>query len=68
MQIQQVFGGIGNIVFEVLDNDTIHLKFKVSDSKAILNIILPYLNEVYGQKAWGVSNKIWHMEIGVGDS
>ncbi len=54
LQLHQFFGGIGSFVFEVSDNNTIHLKFKVNDSKAILTVILPYLDEVYSQKAWCV--------------
>jgi hypothetical protein len=54
LQLNQVLGGIGHFVFEVLGSKKIHLKFKVNDSKAILTTILPYLDEVYGQKAWCV--------------
>lgn len=50
LQLQHFLGGIGSFKFECNSN-SIHLKFIVTDSKAILNIILPYLDEVYGQKA-----------------
>jgi len=54
LQLHHFLGGIGSFKFEVSNYNSIHLKFLVTDSKAIQTVILPYLDEVYGQKAWCV--------------
>jgi hypothetical protein len=53
LQLHHFLGGIGSFKLESNYN-SIHLKFIVTDSKAIRTVILPYLDEVYGQKAWCV--------------
>lgn len=54
LQLQHVLEGIGYFKFELTSSGSLHIKFIVYSTTDILTVVIPYLNEVYGQKAWSV--------------
>jgi len=50
LMLQHFLGGIGNIRITELPNSNKHIKFVVSNTEEILNIVKPYFSLSYGQK------------------
>jgi hypothetical protein len=49
-----ILAGTGSFILELTSSGSLHIKFVVSDTTDILTVVIPYLSEVYGQKAWCV--------------
>ena len=50
LQLQHVLGGIGYLKLELSNTGSVHVKFVVTKATDILNIVIPYLNQLHGQK------------------
>jgi len=51
LQLQHALGGIGHLSLSLTSSGSVHIRFLVKKASDILHVIIPYLNQLYGQKA-----------------
>lgn len=55
LQLQNALGGIGQFKLELASTGSVHIKFLITKASDILHVAIPYLNQLYGQKAWDLT-------------